>query len=411
MLEIDGELKMLPAFPQNDIQHVILKILLRFSSKVQSLMNGELASSDHSFYGQWKTLSDEFYRVIIHNQPEIELSDPSDILKPAVIELSDDEDDVPDTPSGKHSRKRPHLQDEQLPETPRKRGKAVVPFGSSPIKNEDPFSQPSLSTPSRRPNAGSSPLKGNLTPFAHHMSKDAKFTSIREISRKIHQYAQPGMPGIINHRVYDEFCKDTVRRWLGPLQTLLSETVRLLKKELNKLLDEHLGVYYQNPLYQVSRKLLDQYVDGYYTHEVRATNELYKLEILRMFTVDNPTLADHKRRELERIQKMRRNIRAHRKMDQRLSENPKLIRDIEPAARRRTKQKLADGLTPEDLGRDPFENTLPVASYVRAYYMTAAHRFTDSVCLGIHNRLFHAVSENIDSYLEKELGINTSTPG
>ncbi|PQE17745.1 dynamin family protein [Rutstroemia sp. NJR-2017a BVV2] len=413
MLEIDGELKMLPALPQSDIQHVILKILLRFSSKVQSLMNGELASSDHSFYSQWKTLSDDFYRVVINNQPEIELSDPSDVLKPAVIELSDDEDDktttagVPGTPSGKHPNKRPRPQDAELPQTPRKRGKAVVPSSSTPVKDENSFSEMLLSTPSRRPHPGPNSLKGS--PFAHHTNNGKKFISVREIATKIHRYAQPGMPGIINHRVYDEFCKDAVRQWLGPLQTLLSETVRLLKKELNNLLDEHLGIYYQTPLFHVCRKLLDQYVDRYYTYEIRATNELYNLEVLRMFTVDNPTLTDNKRKELERIQKMRRNIRAYRKVDQMLSENPKKFANLEPAARERAKQKMADEVSAESLGRDQFEATLPVASYIRAYYITAAHRFTDSVCLGIHNRLFHAVSENIDSYLEKELGINRST--
>ncbi|PQE30378.1 dynamin family protein [Rutstroemia sp. NJR-2017a WRK4] len=408
MLEIDEELKMLPALPQSDIQHIILKILLRFSSKVQSLMNGELASSEHSFYGQWKTLSDDFYRVIISNQPEIELSDPSDILKPAVIELSDDEDDETTTPSGKHSNKRPRPQEAELPQTPRKRGKAVVPSISTPVKDENPFSEMVLSTPSRRANPGPNPLKGS--PFAHHTSNGKKFTNIREIFKKIHQYAQPGMPGIVNHRVYDDFCKAAVKKWIDPLRTLLSETVRLLKKELNNLLDEHLGIYYQTPLFQVCRRLLDQYVDRYYMHEVGATEELYNLEVLRMFTVDNPTLADHKRKELEHAQKIRRNIRAHRKVDQMLSENPKkLAANLEPAARRRAKQKIADEVSAEALGRDPFENTLPVASYIRAYYLTAAHRFTDSVCLSIHNRLFHSVSENIDSYLEKELGINSST--
>ncbi|KAM3082475.1 hypothetical protein ACMFMF_002137 [Clarireedia jacksonii] len=403
---IDEKLDKLLLLPRNEVQHVILKLLLKFSSQVQRSMNNELASVDHSFYGQWRSLSDDFYQFIIQNQPEVELADPSDILKSSVIEISDDDEDattpgVPDSPSRKQPRKRLHNQNGEAPETPRKRGKAAVPASSSPIKSENSITQSSSTIPSRH-----LPMKGN--PFGHHTRKGEKFTSIREISQKINQYAHPGMPGIINHRVFDEYCKDAVRPWKGPLQTLLRETVVLLKKELDQVLALNLESFRDTPLFHKSRTLLDEYIDYHYKREEEAAHGLYELEVLKTFTIDSSTLTGNKRKELDRLHMLRRNIRAHRKVNQTLADNPKVIRAVEPVARKEAIRKLVDE-TAETLSRDQFEPALSVAAYIRTYYMMAARRFTDGVCLGINNRLFNAVSENIESYLEKKLGVTEST--
>ncbi|KAM3085610.1 hypothetical protein ACMFMG_002680 [Clarireedia jacksonii] len=124
-----------------------------------------------------------FCLVNLHKkfQKEVELTDPSYILKSAVIEISNDNKDtattgVPDSPSRKQPHKHLHNQNSEAPDTLRKRGKAAVPASSSSIKSENSITQSSSTIPSRL-----LPMKGD--PFGHHTSKGEKFTSIREISR------------------------------------------------------------------------------------------------------------------------------------------------------------------------------------------------------------------------------------
>ena len=60
----------------------------------------------------------------------------------------------------------------------------------------------------------------------------------------------------------------------------------------------------------------------------------------------------------------------------------------------------------EELGEDPFKTEIEVAALVRGYYLTAADRFCDQICLTIHGRLFTQVYRDIFLYLEEKLGLN-----
>jgi hypothetical protein len=73
--------------------------------------------------------------------------------------------------------------------------------------------------------------------------------------------------------------------------------------------------------------------------------------------------------------------------------------------------KRAAEIKDEQLGPDPFKLELEVAAYVRGYYMTAALRFVDSVCLSVHGKLFRSISQSIFYYLETQLGIAGSLDG
>ena len=62
---------------------------------------------------------------------------------------------------------------------------------------------------------------------------------------------------------------------------------------------------------------------------------------------------------------------------------------------------------PQVLGRDPFQNEIELAAYVRGYYKTASLRFADNICQTIQGNIFAKVQKEVrQQLLENRLGLN-----
>jgi hypothetical protein len=60
----------------------------------------------------------------------------------------------------------------------------------------------------------------------------------------------------------------------------------------------------------------------------------------------------------------------------------------------------------DKLGEDKFQTEIALASYIRAYYMTARQRFCDSVCAAVNAHLIDDMFKGLEYYVQTELNID-----
>jgi hypothetical protein len=196
---------------------------------------------------------------------------------------------------------------------------------------------------------------------------------------------------------------EAARTWSPCLQVFITRTFELLRREIMGKLDSSFGHIKNTMVYKESRRHMSAFVQRLQDDLSSQLRLIYDLECSRLFTKDDDTQKRHKANEYKILARHRHHFRwaAHIGVD-------------DPGALPKMEQLTEDELKTEaarmekeaaKMDRDPFEQELDVAAYVRGYYLTAANRFTDTVALHIMSGLFPRVSSVIDTYLHKELGL------
>ncbi|ESZ93332.1 hypothetical protein SBOR_6285 [Sclerotinia borealis F-4128] len=416
------ELKGLPELPNHNVQLHVSRLLHNFSQGVKKVMGSEGNRSDTTFHGEWTKISRLFHQLILHNKPNITVSDASDVLKVQVINLDvDDTDDRFEPVPGRSvehvpiprlvadsNRKRTH---EQIAtdETAFASGVNQTPFTPSKFKSETPNSP---HTPRPMAQSHGNPFRNTI--FECHAHYGKRFASIGDIRRKIENHTYMGLPDMVNTPVYQHFCEKAVSDWQSPTHILLKGVISLLRSEIENIVEKILGPYQQTGLYRESIAIIQKWIDEELFKTQRdALDELYMLETYSPFTMDQEGI--QKRKEIEKLdlQEKRRKVRAIRFVEKEIYCGSKRMKakPAEKEAYLQEKKKLVDQVTVEQLGKDAFQNEIDVAAYIRGYYVVAANRYIDYVCISINNRLFRYIKENIEDFLENQLGTNDVVTG
>ncbi|RAL67305.1 hypothetical protein DID88_008068 [Monilinia fructigena] len=347
------ELKGLPELPNQNVQLHVARLLRNLSQDFQKIMSSQHNSSDTTLHGEWTKLSRQFHELILHNKPKITLSDPSDILKVEIISLDDDEGDdnhVP-VPGG-------HIQIVPVSESNEKHTHSQIATDkdlapATPLNSMVELETPISRIPEQKAKPRSNPFTDTI--FENHAHYGKGFTTIGKIRRKIENHTYMGLPDMVNAPVYEYFCEKT-----GD-----------------------------------------------------ALDALYKLETYSPFTTNQEDIQKRKEDEKSDLKRIRHRVRAIRFVEKEIYCNPKKMKTkpAETDLYLQEKKKIVEQVTPEQLGKDSFQNEIDVAAYIRGYYIVAASRYIGSVCLSINNRLFRYVKENIEDLLENQLGNNNPATG
>ncbi|KAI9645108.1 hypothetical protein NHQ30_005842 [Ciborinia camelliae] len=407
------ELKGLPELPNHNVQLHVTRLLHNFSQEVQNLMNNEHNLSDATFHGEWTKLSRQFYQLILHNKPKITVSDPSDVLKVDVINLDDDDGDVElvNVPGR-------CFESVSVPESNRKRpqGEMTTDETSSTAGNQTPngvkSETPNPRTPRKIAHPHLNPFRNTI--FEQHAHYGKGFATIADIRKKIENHTYMGLPDMVNTPVYKHFCEKSVKGWLQPTQLLLMGVIDLLRSEIQKIVVKNLGPYQQTGLYRESTEIITKWIDKELLINQRdALDALYGLETYTPFTINQEGIQKRKQIEKLELQQLRHRVRAIRWVEKEIYCGHKKMK-AKPAEREayyQEKKKAVEQVTPEQLGKDPFEKEIDVAAYIKGYYVVAANRYIDSVCISVNNRLFRHVKEKVEDLLENELGTNHHVTG
>ncbi|KAB8294264.1 hypothetical protein EYC80_009691 [Monilinia laxa] len=406
------ELKGLPELPNQNVQLHVARLLRNLSQDVQKIMSSQHNSSDTTFHGEWTKLSRQFHELILHNKPKITLSDPSDILKVQIINLDDDDgdDDHVPVPGG-------HVQIVGVSESNKKctHSQIATDKDPAPATPSSPAVKSGTPTP-RIPKYKSKPHSNPFinTIFENHAHYGKGFTSIGKIRRKIENHTYMGLPDMVNAPVYEYFCEKAVSDWQPPTRQLLLGVISILRSEIGKIVQKILGPYQQTGLYRESTQIIENWIQSeLLVAQGDVLDSLYKLETYSPFTTNQEDIQKRKEDEKSDLQRIRHRVRAIRLVEKEIYCNPKKMKTkpAETDAYLQEKKKLVEQVTPEQLGKDSFQNEIDVAAYIRGYYVVAASRYIGSVCLSINNRLFRHVKENIEDLLESKLGTNNPVTG
>lgn len=381
--QIEAELATLPELPTHNISQVVLQELARFSQQMQALMDG----TNFSLHSKWNTLNIQLYQSF-HELlfPMFIIRDPLDVASAANqmeidgVEVISLDDDSPILDRGA--------------------------FFQPPTGPQGTKEEPHVRSPKRFAN-GAEKHRGiaeelNANPFAVFQSKRLVAT-IGEIRLTLAKYTKPGAPGHIDFRAKDELCMQSVKVWEGPIQKYVDLVLEMSQQQSQGILDQVLSKWVQTELYKQGLSHLDQFFNMFEESMKNTCNDILELEFHKLFTINNRSFEHYKEVELKKIKDARRRRRATI-----LAEH--MMRGVnvrgDGNAKRNAIQQKIKSIKDEDLGEDPFRAEIDVAALVRAYYLTAADRICDQICLNIHSSLFKQAQENIFRYLEGKLGLD-----
>ncbi|KAK3315788.1 P-loop containing nucleoside triphosphate hydrolase protein [Apodospora peruviana] len=373
------ELEKYPDPPSNP-EMEIMRSLAEFSIKVKDRV------LHRDFQSLWDAVSAEPFKMrILALKPKYNVKEPA--VKPVVIDLSSD---------SPVSRKR--QLPGSVPATPSKRTRGQ-PTNGNGVKIEDqdyPVFSPGImrsgaSTSTAVPFPLGSPARGGLR------SKDLK-----EIRNIIRRNAIPGQPGLVSASVYEPLYTEVSRMWGTHLDVFISKTFELLEMEIMHILDGSFQSLKNRAVYKESLEHMREFISSHRNDLRKQLMLLYTLESQRLFTKDEDALERNKAAERKVLERHRLFCRIAASKGEEVGSIPKMeeLSEEELGKERVEMQKHLRALGP-----DPFDQEVTVAAYVRGYYLTAASRFIDIVCIHVMSGLFPRVADVIDTYLHEKLGL------
>mgnify|MGYP002621868086 CR=1 FL=1 len=374
---INAQLSMYPDPPRNP-ELEIIKSLAEFTINVKNKVLQE-------FMNLWDVeCADKFRQNILLRKPIFNVRDVMpQRARPEVIEI--DSDSPVTTPSSNRKRTAPATADQRQGASNKRQR---VPQNGATVK----------------------PETGNLPATPRHPRLDAPATtpsrpkpkSLMDIRALIKKFAVPGQPGLVSASVYKPLFEEAAESWEPFVREFVDKTLFILKHRMLVTLDGALSHLKNRVIYKESLALMHQFIESHRERLLEKVKGIYELEKQRLFTKDVETLERHRANEKKILVWHRNHVRVAAHAGEELGRIPKMEELNEEKLKEETR-KLEQGL--KNLGPDPFEQEIEVAAYVRGYYLTAAHRFVDYVCIHVMSGLLPTVSEEIDTYLHEKLGL------
>ncbi|KFY74270.1 hypothetical protein V499_05692 [Pseudogymnoascus sp. VKM F-103] len=379
--EIEEELARLPELPTHNISQVVLQELARFSQQMQALVDG----TDFTLHSAWNTLNNQLYEAFHeHLQPTFKVGEPRGLPPPPnqmevdgleIISIDGDSTVLDRAGFDSPPNVRAAAKEEQQIRSPKRFANGAEKYPSIPANPKNPF-------------------------LAYRQNK--LIASIGKIRETLAKYSKPGSLGHVDFKVKDELCMRAVRVWELPMELYIDRVLEMLKEHAQKILGQVLSKWSQTELYKQAFQELEGFVNNFEGSMRTTCQDILNVEFYRFFTINRRSFDHYVEVESKKIKDVRRKQRAMALAEQMMVGVN--IRGDQNQRMQMLQHKLK-GIKDEDLGEDPFKIEIEVAAFVRGYYLTAADRVCDQICLTIHSDLFKQVHENIFLYLEGKLGL------
>ncbi|KAJ2902958.1 dynamin family protein [Zalerion maritima] len=405
--QVTTSLAALPELPKN-VEYEVRRSLSQFVGHVKKDIE------DDSFSSNWRQLSMAFQNCIVGMKPRFTVTDHSDQRK--IIEIGDSDDEgsngtVPATPTP--NRKRAAEADAIQSVSQRRRLQGATPIPRHPyspagvLVKREPANGTPASVASSLP-APQNPGPGAFTDiFALYSGSGKNFMTIRQIRNQIQAMGAAGMPDVVDRKVYNSISMRAVSKWEHPIIALVNATMSLLRSVFENALGRALASLQRRLVYKESMHHIHRFLDNRRREIQELLTRMYRYESTRLFTINEETLYRYRTSEGELLREARHYYRwkAYNGGKQAVPFKPLAqMTEEERAKEVKEREKQARVLSPDTWGQE-----LGVAAYVRGYYLTAAHRFSELAAMSINNGTFQEIPESLDCYLDKELGLIGNT--
>jgi hypothetical protein len=403
LLEIEDRLKQYPEPPTHNALRIIFDLVLGFSQEVRKEVKGEFPYK--AWRNDWKALQKDLFDSLMSLKPIMVTSGRRDkdvyitSLSPAFLSShsgrsADDSILIDDDDNGDDTSEEVHIPD--TPETPAKKKRKLECSTPGPSPLKTPFNRAKL------PNNTDNNAK-LLSPDLSEMR--TKF-QLDEVAQHLEDTSQSKVPGHIEHRVTDEMMLRTLVNWPLSIKRFFEGLEDLLRTQTKVIFCKYFDKWQGTALYATALKIVMEMID-LNLHQQRTTmaDESLADENEGPYIFHSDIFNRDKEAVLEQYRQGRFKARLDMYKRERKHRTKKDLTGPEIAKLRKDEKLMVL------LNEEPYSVELNVAAEVTTYYMIAARRIHDSICMRIESKFFTQLCTQLRDELENGLGIHDEVAG
>ncbi|CAN9098449.1 unnamed protein product [Alternaria alternata] len=391
--QVLADLQQFPDPPTHNAARMISDVVLDFSQDVRRELEAEFPCK--AWRNNWKALQKSFFDALASLKPTMSTrgdrdatvymdvlgAQPGSSASKAIAvdndeEEGEDEDDAHFiTPISSN------------PETPTKKRKLKTP-GPSPAK-----------TPSRRRLPNSAAPGSDLSEFRKNFPLD-------QVTQHLAENSQSKVPGQIEPRVVDNMMLKTLEHWEKPLNNFFNMIEGQIANQMKALFHKHFSKYEGSTFYRTAWQIVDQMVSlNFNQQRTTMADESLNDEREGPYIFHDEIFEQEKEAILDCYRQHRFKARLNIYKRERHQQTGR------PVTAQEEEKLKKDARVREVLNHEPYVVELSVVAQVTTYYMLAARRFHDAVCMRIESKFFKQLRTQLRDELENGLGLNDGSEG
>lgn len=393
--QVETDLKQYPEPPTHNATRLIFDLVLDFSQHVREEVEAEYPCK--GWRNNWQALQKALFDSLLELKPTMATLGKRDvgiykasfntgrsINEPVVLDLEDDAENDDDADGD--------VQMPDNPDTPSKKRKMEGTPAPSPLKT--PVNR------ARRPAAAH-----GKAPAPNFSEKRTKF-QLDTVAAHLSDTSKSRIPGQIEPKVVNDMMLRTLDNWQLPLCDFFDKLEQQLESQIKALFHIHFGKWEGSALYKQAWKVVMEMLNTHLA-EQRTTmaNESLKDEQEGPYIFHSGLFTRDKEATLAYYHEARSKARLACYKKERTQHTGNAIKPAEE-----DKLKKDNNLTAL-INQEPYTVELGVVAEVVTYYMLAARRFHDSVCMRIESKFFKHLRTHLRDELENGLGIHDEVEG
>jgi hypothetical protein len=388
--EVDEELKHYPEPPTHSATRIIFDAVLQFTQKVRGELEG--AYDYDKWRNTWKALQKALLDSLLTLKPTMSTNGRQDQgLYRKTVEVANLANDIIVVEDGDEGSD--HDMDAQMsdaPATPSKKRKTEETPGPSPLKG------------SRSSNTSTTANDMSTGDFS---DKRTKF-QLDEIKKHLATRSSNRVPGQLDYRVTDAMMMATLSNWQLPLDKFFEKLGEQIRSHVRNTFDESFASWAGTPLYGTAWAIVTTMLELNLTQQ-RTTMAGESLEDEKngvyifhteLFTREKGSMLDHYRQA-----RLQARVGVYKR--ERIAQTGRPLTPADEA------KIFRDAKVMEVLKDEPYDTELDAAAAVTTYYLMAARRFHDSICMRIESKFLKQLRTQLRDELENGLGIHNGIEG
>jgi hypothetical protein len=397
LAQVEARLQEFPKPPTHNASRIISDVVLDFSQGVRKELEAEFPCK--AWRNQWKLLQNAFFAALVSMKPTMSTGGRRDASVYA---------DVLDSQPGSSANKAISLDDEDDDEDDEEDGEC----GDSPVRGN-----PETPTKKRKIDGmpGLSPVKTLKRNQPNLPEEEVMITDFRDLKKKFYldevtgylaEHSQSKVPGQIEPRVVDNLMLGTLENWNQPLAKFFDAFEKQMQNQMKDLFNKHFKKWQGSTLHRTAWSIVEEML-ATNLHQQRTTmaDESLDDEKEGPYIFHEDIFECEKEAVLDNYRQARLNHRFAR------YKNAKEQRTGKPTSPAEEERLKKDTKAMEVLKHEPYVVERGVVAQVTTYYMLAARRFHDAVCMRIESKFYKQLRTQLRDELENGLGLNDGREG
>lgn len=397
--KVEADLKQLPEPPTHNATRIISDILLDFSEYIRKEMEAEYPC--RAWRNTWESLHKSFLKGLVSMKPTMLTSGKLDeclrLFDSGFSGKSADEALVIDS------------DDENDEDTEMANSDASPPKKRKVGHNTPtPAATNALGRHAQTPGTPSSSRVVDVKPVI----PDSDYASLRkvfkldDVARHLKETCKSRIPDQLEPKVMDDLILATIQEWHRPLERFFNGLEKELKTMIQSVFHQKFGQWQGSALYRDAWAIIEDLLNTNFM-EQRTTMAMESLNDERdgphIFNED--TFNREKAHTLEQYRQARYRARLKKFANEMQAQTG---RPFTPADQEKLRK---DDKRHALLMEEPYRKEIDVIAQVASYYMTAARRFYESVCIRVESKFFKRLRTTLRDDLDTGLGIHDDKDG